>query len=78
MDGQVDNIAFGDAKRRLGLRISMRREQKGVSRREFARSISVDHVSLWKIEEGKSNVKFDTLCKIAGGLGIEVDELFAD
>lgn len=78
MDGQIDNNAFGEARRRLGLRISMRRERKGVSRREFARSIGVDHVNLWKIEEGKANVKFDTLCKIADGLGIEVDDLFVD
>lgn len=71
-----DNIRNFQAKRRLGLRISMLRESKDVSRREFAKSLGMDHVNLWRIEEGKANVKFDTLCNIAEGLGVEVESLF--
>ncbi|WP_367316870.1 helix-turn-helix domain-containing protein [Gordonibacter sp. RACS_AR68] len=54
----------------------MLRESKDVSRREFAKSLGMDHVNLWRIEEGKANVKFDTLCNIAEGLGVEVENLF--
>ena len=71
-----DNIRNFQAKRRLGLRISMLRESKDVSRREFAKSLGMDHVNLWRIEEGKENVKFDKLCNIAEGLGVEVENLF--
>ncbi|MBC2888142.1 helix-turn-helix domain-containing protein [Gordonibacter massiliensis (ex Traore et al. 2017)] len=75
---QRDNTRYFQTKRKLGLRISMLREEKGVSRREFAKSLGMDHVNLWKIEEGNSNVKLDTLCKIAEGLGVEVEQLFCD
>lgn len=78
MASQVDSPKNGEAKRRLGLRISVRREARGISQRQFAQSLDMDHVNLWKIEKGASNVKFDTLCKIAEGLGVEVEDLFRD
>lgn len=64
------------SKQRLGLRISRLREAKDLSQKQLALVLELDRVTLNKIESGTANPTFETLIRIANGLGVEVEELF--
>lgn len=63
-------------KRKLGLRIARMREQKGLSQRQYALQLELDRATLNQIEAGVGNPTFETLVRIADGLGAQVDDLF--
>ncbi|MRX81100.1 helix-turn-helix domain-containing protein [Eggerthella guodeyinii] len=63
-------------KRNLGLRIARMREQKGLSQRQYALQLELDRATLNQIEAGVGNPTFETLVRIADGLGAQVDDLF--
>lgn len=67
---------YTSSKQRLGLRISRLREAKDLSQRQLALVLELDRVTLNKIESGTANPTFETLVRIANGLGVEVEELF--
>lgn len=67
---------YNSSKQRLGLRISRLREAKDLSQRQLALVLELDRVTLNKIESGTANPTFETLVRIANGLGVEVEELF--
>lgn len=67
---------YTSSKQRLGLRISRLREAKDLSQRQLALVLELDRVTLNKIESGTANPTFETLVRIATGLGVEVEELF--
>lgn len=72
MDAEND---YTEEKRRLGLRISLGREAKGMSQRALSSEIGLDRPTLNKIESGKANPTFQTICRIADGLGMSVWDL---
>ena len=59
----------------LGQAIRTHRAEQGLSLRTLALMIGTDHTHLWEIEAGNINVGIELLCKIADGLGVEVNEL---
>lgn len=63
-------------KRKLGLRISQLRGQKGLSQRQFAMQLELDRATLNQIESGTGNPTFETLVRIAAGLDVQVEDLF--
>ncbi len=62
--------AFGQAVRKL-------REETGVSQERFAHKAGIDRAFMSRIERGKSNVSLATIERVARGLGVHLDELFA-
>lgn len=67
---------YPDAKRRLGLRVSRLREQRGLSQRRLALMLDLDRVTLSRIEAGAANPTVETLVRIAEGLDVELEDLF--
>jgi len=59
----------------LGLRITKRRQEIGISQKALAEKIGMPSPGLSNIENGKQNVTIRTLCKIAEALDITVGEL---
>ncbi len=60
----------------IGLRLRARREQQGLSLREFARRLGVSPSAISKIETDKYRPSVSTLWAIVTELGMSLDELF--
>jgi transcriptional regulator with XRE-family HTH domain len=56
----------------LGEDIRRTRRMLGISRAKLAETIGMHPMNYAKIERGKKNVTFDTLLRIADGLGVEL------
>jgi transcriptional regulator with XRE-family HTH domain len=56
----------------LGEHIRLLRRERGISRRKLAESLGMHVANYAKIEQGKKNVTFDTLWRVANGLGLEL------
>jgi transcriptional regulator with XRE-family HTH domain len=56
----------------LGEHIRLARRAVGLSRAKLAESIGMHPVNYAKIERGQKNVTFDTLLRIADGLGLDL------
>ncbi len=69
---------INDRKKALGQRIRTLREGQGVSQRRLALMIGLGQTYLSDVENGRRNIGFENLCKIADGLGVEVGELLKD
>ena len=61
---------------RLGLRIRILREQKGWLQRDLAKEADLPVRTIGRIERGEVDVRLSTLAKIAGALGISIEQLF--
>ncbi len=61
----------------IGLRITRRRQELGVSQRALAEKAGMQHANFYRIENGDQNVTIRTLCKIADALETTVAELVA-
>ncbi len=73
----MDNVAGHiEERRRLGVRIASLRMERKLSQRALAASLGLDRPTLNAIESGTGNPTFETLCRIAEGLGVDVGELF--
>ena len=59
------------------LRIRELRRELEIGQRETARRAGIDPARLCEIETGRHSPTVRTLAKIAGGLGVEVVDLFA-
>jgi transcriptional regulator with XRE-family HTH domain len=60
----------------LGDCIKKVREAKGMSQKEVAMACKIDNSNYSKIENGKTDPSFSSVCKIAAALGVGVAELF--
>ncbi len=56
----------------LGEHLRRTRRALGISRAKLAEAIGMHPVNYAKIERGRKNVTFDTLLRIADGLGVEL------
>lgn len=56
----------------IGQKISLLRQEKGLSLRELATLTGLDHSNIGKIEKGRYNVGIDILGKIADALDVEI------
>lgn len=63
------------ANKKLGERIRMLRQRKGIALETLALGEGLSTGTLSKIERGQVDPQFSTLMKIAEGLGIEMKEL---
>ena len=61
----------------LGRFVRTKRESEGIPVTKFALMVSLSRPTIYNIEDGLGNPKYDTLVKVAGGFGWTVDELFA-
>ena len=62
----------------IGERIKKIREARGLSQKEVASLIKMDQSQYSKLEKDKTDPSVSTLSKVAGALGIQLAELFAD
>jgi transcriptional regulator with XRE-family HTH domain len=61
----------------IGLRISRRRKNLGLTQKALADSVGMQAANVYRIEYGDQNVTIRTLCKIADALETTVVELLA-
>lgn len=62
---------------RYGARVRALREERELTREEFADRIGLDRTYVSGIERGVRNVSLRNIGRIADGLGIPISELFA-
>lgn len=72
MNHAEDKIAV---RQQLGARIRDKRKSQGLSQRKLALMIGLDRSYISGVENGKRNVSFDNVVKIACGLDITLYEL---
>lgn len=60
----------------LGKNIVRLRKAKRLTRSAFSKELGVRADKLKKMEEGKINIRFATMVKIAELLGLEISEIF--
>lgn len=65
-----------DVRVQIGLRIKELRAEACLSQDDLAYSIDMARSYLAEIETGKRNVSIQNLDRIAGGLGVTLDEFF--
>jgi transcriptional regulator with XRE-family HTH domain len=65
-----------DIKEKFGRRIRLLRKEKGFSQEELAERSGLNRPYISAIEQGKRNVSLEVMEKLAGALGIEIDQLF--
>lgn len=63
------------SQRALGLAIRTFREEAGYSQESFARHAGLDRSYYGAVERGVFNLTFESLIRIAGGLGVGLGEL---
>ena len=61
----------------IGLRISRRRQDLGLSQRALAARLGMQPANISHIESGEQNVTIRTLCKLAEALDVTVEDLIA-
>lgn len=57
----------------LGTKIRAARQAAGLSQAQLAEAISMDRENYAKIERASVNVTIDTLVRIAGGIGVNLE-----
>lgn len=62
-------------RRALGRRISLLRQERGLSQYRFSAMVGINRSYLIDVEKGRRNVSVDNLIRIAQGLGIPLSEL---
>jgi transcriptional regulator with XRE-family HTH domain len=68
MDRDILLVSFGK-------HLTQIRKDKGLSIHQLALACDMEYSHLQRIEKGKVNIAFTTLCSIARGLDINPDEL---
>lgn len=75
-DGVMDHAEnMTSVRTQFGARIRELREREGLTQQKLALMIGIDRTYLSGIENGKRNVSFDNLVKIACGLDVTLWEL---
>lgn len=64
-----------DVRERIGLNLQTLRRAKGFSQEELAHQAEVHQTYLSGVERGKRNPSILVLARIAGALGVDVEEL---
>ncbi|WP_281541352.1 helix-turn-helix domain-containing protein [Maribacter aestuarii] len=62
--------------KKLGKRIVVIRESKGIKQKELSDLLDMDDGSLRRIESGRTNPTTTTLLSLSKALGVEMSELF--
>ncbi|UNK18392.1 helix-turn-helix domain-containing protein [Paenibacillus sp. N3/727] len=62
--------------RRLGKRIRQLRKKQGISQDTLGERSGLHNNYIGQVERGEKNVTIDSLCKIAAGLDVSMEELF--
>lgn len=62
--------------KKLGVRIKVLREQRGLTRYELSMLSMVNYTTLMNIENGRTNPKVETLYRISVFLDVGLKELF--
>lgn len=65
-------------KLKFGKKIRQLREDNNISQSKFALMIGLSQTYLSGIENGRRNVSFENIVKIADGLGVHPSELFKE
>jgi transcriptional regulator with XRE-family HTH domain len=71
----VGTLAVGTSGNQFGTRIKELRDAKRWSQEQLARETDVSQVTIWNLENGRTQPRLDTLRKLAGALGVDVGEL---
>ena len=66
-----------NAKEAFGLAVKDLRLQNDISQEKFALKIEMDRTYFASVESGKRNISIENICKIADGLEVTLDVLFA-
>lgn len=61
--------------KKIGQNIKRIREEKGMSQGDIYRKLDMDRAYISRVESGFTNPTIETLAKIAGALGVGVDDL---
>jgi DNA-binding XRE family transcriptional regulator len=67
---------LASAKKALGARIRLLREQHGLSKTELARAANIHRIYLGDIEQGRANMTVSVLVRIAHNLQTSLADLF--
>lgn len=62
--------------RRLGYQILQGRKIRGLSQEDLSTKSRVDRTYVGRIEQGKANPSFKTMCKLSRALKMSLSELF--
>lgn len=68
----------GDFYRKVGEKIRVKRQHRGLSQDGLAKAIGLKRTSLSNIEKGRQNVLLHTFCEIAETLNVSPGELLPD
>ena len=60
----------------LGKAVRFLRETKSLSQRELAGTSGIDATEISRLEKGKSNPTYETLQRLAEGLGVPCSQIF--
>lgn len=71
----IRGLTRKEGKMEIPERIKNARIKKGISQAELAKKIGVTHSAVCFWENGKRNVKLDTLVKISNALGCHLEEI---
>ena len=68
-------MADDDINKRIGLNITILREQRGLTQEKLAELASLHRAYIGQIERGEKNIGLRNLKKIAKALGIQISDL---
>ncbi|MCD7970550.1 MAG: helix-turn-helix domain-containing protein [Alistipes sp.] len=69
----LDNL---EVQKQLGLRIREMRIERNYSIKEFAYKLDVEYSNLIRIETVRTNLRLNTIVKIANALEVPIEKLF--
>jgi transcriptional regulator with XRE-family HTH domain len=75
--GNLSRRRVQDADRHVGMRLRQRRIMLGMTLQQLAELIGVTYQQAHKYESGINRLTVGLLCRVAKGLGVEVDYFFA-
>ncbi len=64
-----------NVKKLIGDRIRQLRKERGLSQEELGYKSDLHYTHIGAIERGEKNWSIDTLVKVAGGLGVSINDL---
>lgn len=72
----MTNAGSEGYRQQIGNRIHHLRASQGLSLRKLALMVGMDYAYLFNIEHGNANPTIDSLERIAGGLDVDLRDLF--
>ena len=74
----MDDAAYKERRRRLGLRIAYYRKLKGLTQEQLAELLNKSWAQIAKVETGNSGASLRLLWEIADVLDIKIENFFAE